>query len=137
MSKKLLTNLLASGLFLFSIFVPATTATSTTNIDKTAPVLSENHDENHQLNPQKMKNLTLSSSAGFNSDSKKIMVISDVHIMSEKLLKKTAKHLMITCKKTENFCRKPNYCQELANNILAENPDVVLVSGDLIRRRTA
>ncbi len=134
MSKKLLPNLLVSGLLLFSFFVPATTATSTTNIDKTAPVLSENHDENHQLNPQKMKNLILSPSVVFNSDSKKIMVISDVHIMSEKLLKKDGKAFDDYLQKDRKLLQESRaIAKELANNILAENPDVVLVSGDLTK----
>ncbi len=131
MSKKLLTKLLVFTLFIFSLFVFTSYASSTGNNDEIKSALPENHDENYQKNQKKMKKLTPTVS---DADSKKIMVISDVHIMSEKLLKQDGEAFKKYLQKDRKLLQESRaIAKELVNRILEEKPDLLLVRGDLTK----
>lgn len=80
----------------------------------------------------KMEIYTHSQIHDFNS--KKIMVISDVHIMSDKLLKADGTAFQEYLQKDRKLLQESiAIAEELSKIIITENPELVLVSGDLTK----
>ncbi|MHB9055730.1 MAG: metallophosphoesterase family protein [Paludibacteraceae bacterium] len=66
--------------------------------------------------------------------SKKLMVISDIHIMSEKLLKKDGTAFQNYLQKDRKLLQESRAIAEsLVDSILKEQPDLVLVCGDMTK----
>ena len=81
-----------------------------------------------------MKNITNIQSKGFDAESKKIIVISDVHIMAEKLLRKNGKAFQDYLRKDRKLLQEScAIAKELVEQIIAEEPDLVLVCGDMTK----
>lgn len=82
----------------------------------------------------KMKILSQPFSTKIDLVSKKIMVITDVHIMSEKLIKKDGKAFQEYLRKDRKLLQESRaIANALADSIIKEKPVVVLVCGDLTK----
>lgn len=134
MIKKLLVTVLFFSLFLFPIFAPAPNAVSTHSSDDTPSLFEKNVNEVHEKNYKIMKNRTNIQPNGFDAESKKIIVISDVHIMSEKLLRKDGKAFRDYLRRDRKLLQEScAIAEELVEQIIAEEPDLVLVCGDMTK----
>ena len=136
MIKKLQSTFSFYSVFLLLLFVPASGA-NPTDISENSSILAENYTSKLDIlnqNHTKMRPITFTQSDILDNNSKKIMVISDVHVMSEKLLKNDGKAFQDYLQRDRKLLQESRaIAEELARNILAEKPDLVLVSGDMTK----
>lgn len=134
MIKRLLTTVLFFLFLLFPIFAPAPNAVPTNSSDDNPSLFEKNVNDAQEKNYNIMKNITNIQSKGFDAESKKIIVISDVHIMAEKLLRKNGKAFQDYLRKDRKLLQEScAIAKELVEQIIAEEPDLVLVCGDMTK----
>ncbi len=126
--------------FLSSVLLPFFSSLSGVNPFEAAYsplfISKQHHPTSLFNNPtdKQMKTISFIQSDKYNVSNKKIMVISDVHIMSEKLLKKDGSALQDYLQKDRKLLQESRaIAKEVANKILDEKPELVLVSGDLTK----
>lgn len=130
MSKKILFTLFS--IILLSFISSSSSEIPFAAIQNPTHSLNPNNLNTNNLNDNKMK--IFSQSNIQDKESKKIMVISDVHIMSEKLLIKDGEAFQNYLQKDRKLLQESiAIAKELANKILEEKPELVLVCGDLTK----